>query len=374
MKIALVQWKAHRALVDRARVLRPFARRSGRRLLFLTVKDAICHTQVFPYFFHAGDFAREHNLQLRELPLEQFNQGRNPYQGERVDAVAFQTWFDLTPEQMSQLVYRIRAAWPGAKLAYLDWFAPADLRYAAVLTPEVDIYVKKQVLKSRDKYGEPTIGDTNLTDYYCKRFGIDLPTTNYLVPAAFWDKLHLGTHFAFSDYMLPRFEGNLPACGERTIDVHARMAVTGTQWYASMRREALEAVQSLEGQCQVVSRGHVSKKHFLGEMLVSKLCFSPFGYGEVCWRDFEAMFAGSVLLKPDMSHLICHPAAFLANETYVPLRWDLSDLPDKVDYFLSHESERVDIARAAFSGLHRYLTEQQFVRDSLPMLRKLQIQ
>lgn len=373
MKLALLRWRAHRVLVDRARMLRSFSSRPGRRLLFLTVKNEISSTQIFPYFFHSEHFERAHGIQIRELPLEQFTHGQHPYQGERIDAVAFQTWFDLDSDAMSQLVGRIRATWPQARLAYLDWFAPTDLRYAAVLNPDIDVYVKKQVLKSREDYGKPTMGDTNLTDYFGRRFGIHAPQTTFEVPEAFWDKLHLGTHFAFSDHMLPRFAGCFPAPGERTIDVHARMAIKGTEWYAAMRREALEAVQALEGKYRVASRGQVSKKLFLREMLASKLCFSPLGYGEVCWRDFEAMFAGSLLLKPDMSHLVCHPPAFIANETYVPLEWDLSDLPDKVDYFLTHESERTDMARAAFDRLHSYFEEQRFLRDSLPMLQKLRL-
>ena len=30
---------------------------------------------------------------------------------------------------------------------------------------------------------------------------------------------------------------------------------------------------------------------------------SPFGFGEICYRDFEAMLNGACLIKPDVSHL-----------------------------------------------------------------------
>jgi hypothetical protein len=373
MRLALARWKAHRALVDRAGVLRPFASRPGRRLLVISVGDAICHTQIFPFFFHAPDLARDHDLQVRELPLSRFEQERHPYVRCHVDAVAFQTWFDLGTDRMGALVHRIRQAWPEARLAYLDWFAPTDLRYAAVLADQVDVYVKKQVLRSRHQYNRETLGDTNLTDYYARRFDLSAPPTCFAVPDSFWDKLHVGTHFAFSDYMLPKFGGGFPDGRARSIDMHARMAVKGTEWYTLMRRQAFEAAQALERKYRVVSRGHVSRRRFLQEMLDAKLCFSPFGYGEVCWRDFEAMFAGSVLLKPDMSHILCQPDSYVPNQTYVPLAWDLSDLPEKVDHYLTHEAERADVAHAAFDGLHRYVIERRFLDDTAPMLQKLQL-
>jgi hypothetical protein len=373
VRLALARWKAHRVLVDHAGLLRPFAAGAGRRLLFISVRDPICHTQIFPFFFHARELAHAHDLQVRELPLPRFEEGRHPYLRGRVDAVAFQTWFDLDAQRLASIVHRIRQAWPQARLAYLDWFAPADLRYAHILADEVDVYVKKQVLRSRGQYGQPTVGDTNLTDYYARRFDLTGPAISFPVPDSFWQKLHLGTHFAFSDYMLPRFAGRFPDHRARSIDLHARMAVNGTEWYTAMRHQALQAARALEGRYRVVSRGHVSRRRFLQEMLDAKLCFSPFGYGEVCWRDFEAMFAGSLLLKPDMSHLVCQPDTYLASRTYVPLAWDLSDLPDKVEHYLTHDAERAELARAAFHQMHRYFREHRFLQDTAPLLEKLHL-
>ena len=107
-----------------------------------------------------------------------------------------------------------------------------------------------------------------------------------------------------------------------------------------MRQEALDKVTHLESRLQVTCRGRVSREEYFKELFNSKLCFSPFGYGEVCWRDFEAMFTGSLLLKPDMSHLDCYPEVFLPYETYIPLAWDLSDFDEKVDHYLNHPAQR----------------------------------
>ena len=69
-------------------------------------------------------------------------------------------------------------------------------------------------------------------------------------------------------------------------------------------------------------------------MRKSILTISPFGYGELCFRDFEAFMSGTILLKPDMSHLSTWPNFYLKNITYVPFSWDLADIEEIVKKIL----------------------------------------
>jgi hypothetical protein len=365
-------WDIHRLAVDRLGWQRPFPRgTSGKRLLFITEKDILCQTQVFPFWHHRADFAGRHRIELRELPLARFLAGKNPYPD--ADAVCFQTFFDLSPDDVAGMAERVQAAFPAATLAYVDWFAPTDLRYAEALDGHIAAYVKKQVFRDFGQYGETTLGDTNLTDYYARRFQLqDYVPTRFEVPPGFKDKLWLSPHFAFSPHMLPYFRREFPA-GPRDIDLHARIAVKGTEWYSRMRQEAQDKVRSLEGRLTVASRGHVPREEYFRELFRAKTCFSPFGYGEVCWRDFEAIFTGALLLKPDMSHLDCSPEVFLPYETYVPVAWDLSDFEDKLDHYLGHEDERQAIARQAFELLRDYFREQRFMADVVPLLQRLKL-
>ena len=373
MSNAILRWRLHRLLTDHLSVFRPFSRNSGnKRLLILSESDQIPKAQVFPFLYHAEDFSARHGVDIRELPLARFLDGRHPYAGD-VDAVCFQTGFHLSPADLQSLAKQISATWPAARLAYFDWFAPTDLRYAEVLNPYVSAYLKKHPLKDLSRYGQPTLGDTNLCDYYSRRFDLGLPETCLSFPENFQEKLLTGSHFAFCDYLTPLFLGRFPAHENRAIDVHSRIAVKGSEWYARMRQEALDHSLALEGRLNVTCRGRVSRRAFFRELNNSKLCFSPFGYGEVCWRDFEAMATGSVLLKPDMSHLQCAPEVFFPGETYVPLQWDLSDLEEKVNFYLARPQERERIARNAFDLLHNYLQQGRFVIDSLPLLQRLNL-
>lgn len=367
MRFEILAWQTHRLLADRLHSPPPFL--SGRRrMLFLSEHDPLCHTQLFPFFYHRRALAQQLGLAVAELPLSRFI-ANPPRPDLRVDLVAFQSWFDLSASEIDALVSRIHTAYPKARLIYLDWFAPTDIRYASAINPHVDLYLKKQVFRDRRQYGQPTLGDTNLTDYYGRRFQLEQPEVRHDVPPGFFDKLLLGPNFCFSPHMLPRFLGTFPG-GDRPIDVHARIAVKGTEWYSRMRQEAQDTVDALTG-LKVVSRGRVPREVYFRELYQSKICFSPFGYGEVAWRDYEAAFSGALLVKPDMSHLDSRPDIFRAFETYVPVRWDLADFKDTVRRYLADPQERLRISRNAFEAVTEYLRGDIFLQETLPRFEAL---
>ena len=71
------------------------------------------------------------------------------------------------------------------------------------------------------------------------------------------------------------------------------------------------------------SLGIVPKKEYRKNMYESKFVVSPFGCGEICYRDYETFMAGAALIKPDMSHLETWPNLYIPNETYFPISWDI---------------------------------------------------
>lgn len=66
----------------------------------------------------------------------------------------------------------------------------------------------------------------------------------------------------------------------------------------------------------------------------SKLIIAPFGYGEIAPRDLEAAMFGSILIKNDMSHVNTIPNVYKPFETYIPCKWDFSDLEQQIEYGL----------------------------------------
>lgn len=351
--------KVKQKLCGRHGTLLPFAG-ARPRVVVLTERIDIGFAQVLP-------LTRAPEIQVRAQPLQSFLAGRKRYA--EADAVCVQTRFDLSDAQMHDLMQRIRREWPRRPIAYLDWFAPTDLRYAQVLNQHIAAYVKKQLLADFASYGRPTIGDTVLTDYYARRFDLSLPERRFPVPADFERKLVLGPGFECSPNTGQFLRSSIEA--RREIDLHARFATKGTEWYARMRQECKDEALRLEGRFRVACRGQVPKRQFRRELRASKMCFSPFGYGPVCWRDFEAMGCGALLLKQDMSYIRLARPFFVPYQTYVPIKWDLSDLAEKVAYYAAHPQEREAIVRNAHTLLRQSLSERWFLDDMAPLWRLL---
>ncbi|MEZ5768232.1 MAG: glycosyltransferase [Paracoccaceae bacterium] len=338
------------------------------RLLLVTLPERIPGSQVFPFHFYREALRGIHGADISEVHLDAFLSGETTVTGATV--VAFQTEYDLDEALRDRILARIRETSPGARVVYLDWFAPTDLRFAALLGPHVDLYVKKHVLRDRSQYGQETFGDTNLMDYYGRANGLDHSPVRFPIPDGFLDKLVVGPSFATADFILPTLDrAELPK-GPRPIDLHARIAVGGTPWYQTMRAQCHEASVALTqgpSKLNVVTGTGIRHDQFLAELRTSKICFSAFGYGEVCWRDYEAIQNGAVLLKQDMSHVETLPDVFVADETYVPVRWDLSDFEDKVRVLLADPDRCARIAQNALDVLTDWARDRAFVDQVAPI-------
>ncbi|MDE2599781.1 MAG: glycosyltransferase family 1 protein [Rhodocyclaceae bacterium] len=331
--------------------------------LLVTARHELAETQIYPFYFYRAAL-EDGGVRHVELPLSSLVEemsdpllGR-PRPSSNIRRIFVQHGFMMSDEAVEKILETLALAFPFARIAFMDWFAPLHIRYANCTSPYIDIYIKKQLYRDYEAFSRPTLGDTNLNDYYARRFSLDDPAMQYSPPPGFEEKLRLGSNFCLSPQMVDYFLGPAPDHARRDIDLHARIAVNGVPWYRAMREEAKNAVNGLRG-IRIAAEGRVRRHRFFAEMQRSKLCFSPFGYGEVCWRDYEAFATGALLLKPDVEHLAVAPEAFESHRTYVPLRWDLADLEDKVDYYLQHEDERRDICRNAFERIKASIVSER---------------
>jgi hypothetical protein len=94
---------------------------------------------------------------------------------------------------------------------------------------------------------------------------------------------------------------------------------------------------------------------------------SPFGYGEVAWRDYEAVLEGSLLVKPESSHLETNPDIFRNGETYAAIAWDFADMGEIIQRFLRDEDERLRLADNAYRIVHEYVASERFVEHMAPL-------
>jgi hypothetical protein len=332
------------------------------KTLFITEDNRISKSQIFPFYFYKKEFRQRWDVEFREVNFDLLEPNRSLVQ--LADIIFFQPWFIRGEERIVEVLLKIREVNSSAKVIFLDAYAPLDLRYAKDVESLINVYVKKQFFSDYSEYAKATYGDTNLVEYYNRLFNIpDLEKVQFNVPTEFINKLHLGPGFFTSRKMLPTFTlSDKPVFSEKTIDVHARLAVKGSDWYQAMREHALLMCNKVKTN-SIISSELVSFRQYWKELEAARICFSPFGYGEVCWRDYEAIMSGALLIKPDMSHIKMEPNIFIPFVTYIPISWDFSDLPEKIEYYLRNKEEREEITKAAYSVLHNYFQEKDFINQ-----------
>lgn len=261
--------------------------------------------------------------------------------------------------------------------------------------PYVDLFYNKSLFKDRSLYGKRLYGGELYSDYYHGRHGIEdsvereralcddpeqlaklrvswnIGVGEY--PRRKWIQrggvaaarlTHLKSAFFAYNLKNYRYRG----ADQRDIDIHARLGYPPKESIAYQRRLIDRAVA---GDSRFLT-GMTGQREYNREIGRSKIILSPFGWGELCLRDFEAVLAGALLLKPDMSHLETWPDIFLPHETYVPFDWEAADLLAKADYYLQNVEDRRRIAsradeayRSALAGIDQRIEEILHEVDSL---------
>lgn len=345
---------------------RPFSARAPKRILLVYMPDKIAWPQFYPFFHYEERFAKQ-GYAFRAVPFPAAGADRL---AEDATAIFLQAPYVPQPLEIESVLKRLKRLNPAAPITFFDWFAPTDARFAGQVADHVAFYAKKALLRDRRYYAEPQPTHTALEAYYSSLFSLKPDEPDWDCRPDIVDRLVLAPGFATAPALLRRAERleRTPA-GPRTIDIHARFATASaglrlsgrdnmeerTHWYVAMRKHAHDKVAALAQRYAVAWQGRVDGAAFMAELEHSQLCFSPFGFGELCWRDIEAILAGAVLVKPDMAHLECFCDLYRPGETYVPVRWDLADLDETVARLLADPDACHAIAERAFVALKAYI-------------------
>lgn len=272
------------------------------------------------------------------------------------------------PEQVVEELSQLRARGPRLCLADLS-DSTGFLKTAAL--PAVDVYIKNQVLRDRRSYLEPLYGARLFTDFYHRTAGVtdDSPVFQQPVAdAALLDKIRVGWNSGLADYSFqglyrqllfartgwPRLLRHprrfVPAERRRPLAVSCRI---GTNYHrATVAWQRQQVQRRLH---PFAPAGRLSRRRYFAELASSRLVVSPFGFGEINYRDYETFLSGAALLKPDMSHLETWPDLFRTDETVIVHRWDLSDLTQVTEAAVDEPDRCRDVAAAAQAAYRRHL-------------------
>jgi len=285
--------------------------------------------------------------------------------------------FDLTApsKEWQEQLTKFRVSKP-----YVIWF---DMRDSAGTTqfevmPYVDRYVKKQIYRNFDFYFDPPYGGRGYTRYYYEKYGVEDRSPYEMAPLLRDDKqkITLGWNIGASSYLSPSRRnrtqfgkvkrriaieatavgflrrkppalwGVSPDC-QRPTDI---FAVLGTNYdresVAYQRCLLLSQLGLRESQNDFIG-GWLSAPQFQRYLQQSKIVVSAFGWGEVCYREFEATWAGAAFAMPDMSGITTWPDIYCENETYIPLPWHFDNVNEILDDALANPTMLRNIAKAA---------------------------
>jgi len=275
------------------------------------------------------------------------------------DVIVLKMSFRTDPKEVLNVVSELKLALNGRRLIYFDGDDDLCVQWPEILD-HVDIYVKKHLFSDRKQYLKRYVGKSNLTDFVSHSYKVsfsDNPVSTETMPlkAEQLSKLRAGINLASDKKILKYYVDRRPhSANARENDIVFRGSVPN-DWIKYLRRDIGSTLSRLRNRYQVITPDkRVLESEYYREMESSKICISPFGYGEICWRDFEAVLSGCLLVKPNMGHVETRPNIFRANDTYVPVQWDFADLEEKCSYYLEHEQERRRIVDQAFQVLDEF--------------------
>ena len=200
--------------------------------------------------------------------------------------------------------------------------------------------LKNQLLPNREDYK---------TSYAFNKFffgtGSDLDLS-YDIPKDKWNRIKF-TGYNLG-YLLPHYRDIQTINSNKNRDICAIFQgvhnesydhkVRNDLLYTNHRNGLWKQLEPLKNKYDIVT-GRRPFDEYIKTLSESKICLSPFGMGELGFRDFEAMKYGTIILKPSHKLVDSVPNMMIDDETFIACNYDWSDLEEKIDYVLSNFDE-----------------------------------
>lgn len=243
----------------------------------------------------------------------------------------------------------------------------------------VDLYYKGKLLIDKDQYQKPMYGSQVFTNYYNTNFGVidekikireapedpsvlsklrvswNLGCGIYPIPNMALIKLARGAaNHNLSKALKPWYMYNYKRMINelsKPVEYHKKSSLVHARFgYKSLPNTIAYQRQLFLEKCtnnKKVISGKIGQKEYNKEIKNVAAVLSPFGWGEICFRDFEAILNGALLIKPKMDNIETWPNIYLDATTYIPLDWDGNDLIKVIDHVTENITAYRDIIESA---------------------------
>ena len=242
----------------------------------------------------------------------------------------------------------------------------------------VDLYFKSQILKNKDLYKKKLYGSRIYSDYFHKKFKVRDNFIMFQRPLTDSNlkKLKLSWNSSLANYSL---KGKMLMLGYKYLKNYDFLFLPKKKYIPSLTRPNLFLYKgNFEYERNTISwqRQQIFKKmkksidtrrvnliKYYNLLKKSKVVISPFGWGEINYKDYEAFIYGNLLFKPDVSHIQTWPELFYRNKTYLQFKWDLSDFDKKIKNIKTNFEEYIHIAENGQKNYFKFLNgkSQDFV-------------
>ena len=241
-----------------------------------------------------------------------------------------------------------------AALSKINWF----------IVNRVDMYCKRGLLRDRELYKKTLYGGRLFSDYYHKKYKIYDQKENNTLPDYSnkydWNKIEIAWNIGIGMYELNsnllkiKFNYFLKKsskyyCQLLNSDINKYIVERNIKKIIKSLNLIIDNIENLNTMGRITNNGYsesvgfqrklISKElndrnietkkisyfSYLGEMYKYSSFISPFGWGEICFRDFESIILGKMLIKPNCDHIITWPNIYQDN-MYVPIDWEASNL------------------------------------------------
>ena len=205
----------------------------------------------------------------------------------------------------------------------------------------------------------------------------DITFYNHKIPITDDDlkKIELGYTFALYSKMNRSIKREINFNEKRGLDCNFH----GTTGYGANaaavnyhRKLCVKKLEFLKNKLPINCGGNRSLKSDQYNHIIvnSKSSVSPWGLGEACYRDFESIYLGSVLIKPDSSFVLGKQDIYQNFKYYIPCEIDFSDLEDKINYVKTNWNQLKDMRIEARKYLCSFLNSQKLAQQFAEIIKR----
>jgi len=259
-------------------------------------------------------------------------------------------------------------------VSYLDTSDSPEIKYIQYVNLFAH-WFKKQMYSNKQNYDRELLGGRLYSDYYARAQSMPSEIKINNQSTVDYSKIKLYWNILLGPYPLTTFKTRVMRYGvkylgllylkmfnysiinkdvsKKSEKVFVSQRIGNSNLYTGEVGYQRKIIADILDKRFNDSTSRVTQRQYNREMKKSLFTVSPFGWGEICHRDAEAFMYGSLLIKPNMDHILTQPDLYLKNFTYIDSDWDCKNLVEKIDDVVNNEYKYSEIARRGMNLFYR---------------------